>query len=73
MDTQKMKSISFQKSSQSGLLAQKAKNEMLRTGKVTTTCPKCQNIPKVSIQGMYGERIMVRCKCGYISTMELGI
>jgi RNase P subunit RPR2 len=46
---------------------------MIETGNVTVVCPKCGTIPKVNIDGVFHERIMVKCKCGYIKTIELGI
>jgi RNase P subunit RPR2 len=54
-------------------LACKARDEMIETGNVTVVCPKCGTIPKVNIDGVFHERIMVKCKCGYIKTIELGI
>ncbi|MBQ9698799.1 MAG: hypothetical protein IJV46_09680 [Acidaminococcaceae bacterium] len=54
-------------------LVRKAIQEKRSTGKVTTVCPKCGKVPTVAITGMYGQRVRVRCECGYLSCMELGI
>jgi hypothetical protein len=54
-------------------LAYKARDEMIEYGKVTVVCPKCGTIPKVNVDGTFNERIMVRCQCGYIKLIELGI
>lgn len=54
-------------------LAQKAKHEMEETGAVKTVCPKCGKHPVVKITGRYGERVIVRCECGFVSCQEYGI
>lgn len=72
MDMEKQKNIS-QNPSLSNMLVRKAIQEMRSTGKVTTICPKCGKTPNVAITGMYGQRVRVRCECGYLSCLELGI
>ena len=54
-------------------LAQKAKHEMEETGAVKTVCPKCGKHPVVKITGRYGERVIVRCECGFVSCQEYGL
>ncbi|MBO6293213.1 MAG: hypothetical protein J6N51_13320 [Selenomonas sp.] len=75
MDTQKMekRKTSSLNYSLSNSLAQKAKIEMLETGEVKTICPKCKEKVEVTITGMYGERVKMRCSCGFVSCIEYGI
>jgi len=54
-------------------LAQKAKMEMMETGAAKTICPKCKEIIKVKITGRYGERVWIRCSCGFVKCAEYGI
>lgn len=70
MDTQVMKETFPQLSSPSYLLAKKARTEKLQNGMVTVVCPKCGQIPEVRIAGN-NERILVKCKCGYIMDGEI--
>ena len=55
------------------MLEQKAKTEMFETGHVQTVCPKCKTIPSVKVEGLYGETVSVRCKCGFLYCVERGI
>ena len=74
MVTQAKTNISQESSeSQSTSLAMQAKMQMLENGRVTVKCPKCQQPPHVDIWGKYQERITIRCACGYIKYMELGL
>ncbi len=74
MATQVMTGISPENSeSQSSLLAMQAKREMLESGRVTVKCPKCHHSPNVDIWGRCQERITIRCECGYVKYMELGL
>ncbi len=57
----------------SDTLEQQAKMEMIETGKVKVICPKCQTKPEVTITGLYGERVKIRCKCGFLACTEYGI
>ncbi len=54
-------------------LAQKAKMEMIETGEVKTICPICKEKIKVKITGRYGERVKIRCSCGFVACAEYGI
>ena len=75
MDTQKIEKNEtlLQESDLSDLLAQNAKMEMLETGKVKTICPKCKTKARVTIKGLYGETVYIRCDCGFLSCTEHGI
>ena len=57
----------------SNTLEQQAKMEMIETGEVKVVCPKCQTKPVVTITGLYGERVRVRCKCGFLACTEYGL
>lgn len=70
MDTQMEIKTSVPHISQSSSLAQQARMEMEKNGYVTVTCPKCHTKPVVSTTPG-GERSTVRCKCGYVSDMEI--
>lgn len=54
-------------------IAEIAVQEMATTGTVEVICPWCKEPPKVDIWGPNKERITVRCKCGFVSDMELGM
>ena len=54
-------------------LAEIAIDQKINKNMVTIRCPYCDEVPDVKIWGKYHERITVRCKCGYVSTMELGL
>ena len=73
MEEQNPKNTSLDEAQLSNMLEQQAKMEMLEKGKVTVICPKCQNHPRVVIQGKYQTRIFVRCKCGFLGMSEHGL
>ena len=54
-------------------IAEKAIEEKIVNGAVRVICPWCKESPNVEILGLNKERITVRCKCGFVSGMELGI
>lgn len=63
----------LQDRSKSDLLELQAIRETRMNGKTTVRCPNCGQVPIVKITGMYGQRVRVRCDCGYLSRLELGI
>ena len=65
--------LSIVRSAIAAKLEQQAKCEMIETGTVKTRCPKCGDIPIVKIEGLYGETVSVRCKCGFLYCVERGI
>lgn len=73
MEEQVLKNTLSDEAQLSNMLTQEAAEEMLETGKVTVICPKCQKHPQVVIQGKYQNRILVRCKCGFLRMAEYGI
>lgn len=68
-----MSEASLQEYKLSNTLAQKAKREMIETGEVKTICPKCKTKARVTIKGLYGETVYIRCDCGFLSCTEHGI
>lgn len=72
MDIQKMlEDFPIKKAAEK--VAELAIEEKLETGSVNILCPSCGKPPHVSIWGNNKERITVRCECGLISDMEIGI
>ena len=72
MDThQQTETLSL--TSESYLLGMKAKQEYLTERVTRTKCPKCLSLINVTVEGRFEERVVIRCKCGYIGMMELGI
>ena len=59
--------------SEGTILAAKARDEFIETGKTTVRCPKCGEIPNIDIQGTNHSHVNVRCECGYIKLYSKGI
>jgi Zn finger protein HypA/HybF involved in hydrogenase expression len=65
--------MSKDKITEADRIANLAVQQKLETGKVTVVCPKCHNIPNTVVEGDFNEYMMVKCPCGYIKMMHLGI
>ena len=59
--------------SEGEILAAKARDEYIDTGKTTVKCPKCNQLPRVDIKGSNHSHVLIRCSCGYMSLYEKGI
>lgn len=58
----------FQQKKLSRILANKAEEEMLKTGAVTVRCPECGEHPLVNRNS---HRVFVQCSCGFVRKAEL--
>lgn len=56
------------KKSLSRILANKAEEEMMKTGTVTVRCPECDEHPVVDRNS---HRVYVQCPCGFVRKAEL--
>lgn len=72
MDTQVEKKTSNNISPKSLLLAKQARMEMMENGYIKTTCPKCQEHPRITTT-LRGERTIVTCSCGYIINVDINL
>lgn len=57
----------------SHMLGEAALHEYVETGKIQTPCPNCGELPVAITEGLYGERFTIKCPCGSVFLMELGI
>lgn len=72
MDIQVEKKISQSNLPTSNMLAKKALLEMEKYGKISVTCPKCQESPIITTTAR-GERTTIVCKCGYVFKEEINL
>lgn len=70
MDTQEKKEILPTNLHQSIMLAKQARKEKREFGQVFVVCPKCQEHPVIYLSPD-GERLDVRCKCGFVQDGEI--
>ena len=59
--------------SEGELLAAKARDEYIETGKSTVICPRCHQAPRIDIQGTNYSHVDIRCSCGYVRLISRGI
>lgn len=58
------------RSKEGRILAKKIVDEIRKTGKSDKVCPKCGKKPYAEVDLEYAR---IKCECGYLFWMELGI